>query len=767
MARTSHPRPRVLERFFGVGPRLVDSRKGISSTSCRSWCSATSFSFRMCRATPRSTCTFAPGTTPSSHPFSPLLASAATSTGTSHTSWECLPKTLLVALLKEMATRAKLVMNKESAKQSAVEMGWLTQGGQWSFIQWNPQTAQLDPLESVAPRDHEEILQDIDTMIEAAKGDTVKRFSSAKTLVVEPQAEWVEFILELGIRDKGHQLWDLVLRFNGLHPPGARIRRDRPGLSGLAETIRNASCCRGGWQFRRLEEEGVVVGEQSSTVTPITIDVPEEARGLQHCMQAWHSRHYRAALYGSVPELVCIHLSRFRQSHGGTIVKDVQALPDLMEVIRLPLFGTSSDLRVTWLPFQVCAAVLHFGPTVHRGHYRAILRSGEKIIWLKEDNQSAEPLPLAQLDLLSKQVYLVWCSRIPGRPRVVSAQATTVMPDPPLVVPPPAAEVQAASTGVPTAAHAALSAAMARQACQRQEESQQLEARIAAEKARCGELEAELQEAKRCLQEERRKASSRHPGGAGSRGLLSSNPAEDHLLGWGDCEELRAALQRISEEQRPLEKARLEAEEATRRDRQLCESLRAELQEEQRRAETSAAEALRLRSEVQEATNRASAMEASVQRETEVNAALEEQCAAACTEWGRSKEAVAAARKRLEERGSAYKALRLAVWDYHQKVSRRLAALEQALLEAGHQGLHSGRAAGADIIQIADVNGITEVCRDDPAAQPRCDVTGATGGDGSRHEGPGEWHPDFLFFFVVRTKSVNLTWLYACCAAWP
>ncbi|CAE7844756.1 unnamed protein product [Symbiodinium microadriaticum] len=38
-------------------------------------------------------------------------------------------------------------------------------------------------------------------------------------------------------------------------------------------------------------------------------------------------------------------------------------------------------------------------------------------------------------------------------------------------------------------------------------------------------------------------------------------------------------------------------------------------------------------------------MEASVQRETEVNAALEEQCAAACTEWGRSKEAVSAARR--------------------------------------------------------------------------------------------------------------------------
>ena len=170
---------------------------------------------------------------------------------------------------------------------------------------------------------------------------------------------------------------------------------------------------RGGWQFRRLEEEGIVVCEQSSTVTPITIDVPEEARGLQHSIQAWHSRHYRAALYESGPELKCIQLSRFRQRHGGASVKDVQALPDLMEVLRIPLFRSSSDLRVTWLPYQGCAAALHFAPTVHRGHYSALLCSGEKI-WLTEDNQSAEPLQISQLALLSKQAYLLWCRRIPG-----------------------------------------------------------------------------------------------------------------------------------------------------------------------------------------------------------------------------------------------------------------------------------------------------------------------------------------------------------------
>ena len=54
-----------------------------------------------------------------------------------------LRETLLVALLKEMATRAKLVMNKETARQSAVDMGWLTTEGKWAFMQWNPQTAQL------------------------------------------------------------------------------------------------------------------------------------------------------------------------------------------------------------------------------------------------------------------------------------------------------------------------------------------------------------------------------------------------------------------------------------------------------------------------------------------------------------------------------------------------------------------------------------------------------------------------------------------------
>ena len=62
---------------------------------------------------------------------------------------------------------------------------------------------------------------------------------------------------------------------------------------------------------------------------------------------------------------------------------------------------------------HVCVYALHFGPTVHRGHYRTVRRIGAKI-WLTEHNQPAEPLTAGQLESLSKQTYLVCCRRDSG-----------------------------------------------------------------------------------------------------------------------------------------------------------------------------------------------------------------------------------------------------------------------------------------------------------------------------------------------------------------
>lgn len=200
---------------------------------------------------------------------------------------------------------------------------------------------------------------------------------------------------------------------------------------------------------------------------------------------------------------------------------------------------------------------------------------------------------------------------------------------------------------------------MERDAQQREEDCRILEQRINAEKGRCARLEEELKKAQRLLQK------------ADFRGAVRHEVQRD-------CEELRESLRRVAESQ-PLERARLAAAEAARHDRSECARLRAELQEEQRCAQQAEEENMRLRNEVQEASNRTLHLDAEVKREADFNASLEEQAAAACKEWCRSREAVSVARRRLEDRGAALTTLRTAMRNYHQKVSDRLAALERCL----------------------------------------------------------------------------------------
>lgn len=224
---------------------------------------------------------------------------------------------------------------------------------------------------------------------------------------------------------------------------------------------------------------------------------------------------------------------------------------------------------------------------------------------------------------------------------------------------PPQKPPEARVTPPATPAAVSLASAMARDAQQREEDCRILEQRINAEKGRCARLEEELKEAQRLLQK------------ADFRGAVRHEVQRD-------CEELRESLRRVAESQ-PLERARLAAAEAARHDRRECARLRAELQEEQRCAQQAEEENMRLRNEVQEASNRTLHLEAEVKREADFNASLEEQAAAACKEWCRSREAVSVARRRLEDRGAALTTLRTAMRNYHQKVSDRLAALERCL----------------------------------------------------------------------------------------
>eukprot|EP00439_Symbiodinium_sp_Y106_P033927 s5501_g4.t1 len=143
-----------------------------------------------------------------------------------------------------MATRAKLALQKE--KQNVVDMKWLTEMEGWTYLQWNTQRGQLELVVDQAPLP-EALLESLTELCKLVTPDTIKKFASLKGIPQEPQAEWIHFQLELGFRPQGDRMWELLLPLinnSCLHPLGARPRRDRPGLSGLASQIQQAT---GGW----------------------------------------------------------------------------------------------------------------------------------------------------------------------------------------------------------------------------------------------------------------------------------------------------------------------------------------------------------------------------------------------------------------------------------------------------------------------------------------------------------------------------------------
>ena len=170
-------------------------------------------------------------------------------------------------------------------------------------------------------------------------------------------------------------------------------------------------CLFGFWAMRRLDAAGVTTCDSSPTDIPVTIDLPVDARGLQHCIQEWHSQHYRSALTTAPPMLI-LQLRRFRYDSCGRVYKDFQALDDLGDTVRVPTFTTSRDLAVQWKPYQVRAALLHTGEAASRGHYRSLLRNGENIWHITDDNMPATLQPSASLHNASASAYVLICTEV-------------------------------------------------------------------------------------------------------------------------------------------------------------------------------------------------------------------------------------------------------------------------------------------------------------------------------------------------------------------
>ena len=149
---------------------------------------------------------------------------------------------LMKAVLQEMATRARLILDKEQSLKNATDLKWIVDGS-WSYMKWNPQTRSLDLDDQTKPLPPAELQCTIQELSRLIDPDSVRRFASIRTLVENPTTEWVHFVLELGLREDGGAMWRLLLKLinnSALHPLGSRLRRDRPGLSGLATQIQDA-----------------------------------------------------------------------------------------------------------------------------------------------------------------------------------------------------------------------------------------------------------------------------------------------------------------------------------------------------------------------------------------------------------------------------------------------------------------------------------------------------------------------------------------------
>ena len=151
------------------------------------------------------------------------------------------------------------------------------------------------------------------------------------------------------------------------------------------------------WERRCLTPFGPRILEQGEL--PISLPVPEEDTALQCVINTWFQQGDCNAIAYS-DGLVVLHLLRFR--HGRKLLVPV-VVPDS---VQLPLFA--DGISTVWCSFRVVSFVVHEGPHLHQGHYRAMLRVRNS--WaFQDDGVPAVPSPITAAH--NRNVYLVWVAR--------------------------------------------------------------------------------------------------------------------------------------------------------------------------------------------------------------------------------------------------------------------------------------------------------------------------------------------------------------------
>ena len=123
----------------------------------------------------------------------------------------------------------------------------------------------------------------------------------------------------------------------------------------------------GYWETRKSVPEGIIVNEEGNS--PIHID-SQVCSTAQQMLDLWAGQDTARALILD-SENVCIALPRFT---GGPKNADPIELSDQLSI---PFFPDPTD-TVSWATYSLEALIIHQGSEATSGHYRAVVRKGQK-----------------------------------------------------------------------------------------------------------------------------------------------------------------------------------------------------------------------------------------------------------------------------------------------------------------------------------------------------------------------------------------------------
>lgn len=174
------------------------------------------------------------------------------------------------------------------------------------------------------------------------------------------------------------------------------------------------------WQRRSLTAAGETKIEDSSPGgAPLALYFPEAVTPTDHVLlmelfATWCREQDMFTALTSVPQLLCVHIGRFRQTNSFIIKQFAEVR--FWQGTSVPVFSSDAGLEVQWVRTQALAAIAHLGGP-RSGHYRAAVRLVQPDTmnqWMIFDDLGSSLVCWKPPRWFCDNVVLVWLGNLEG-----------------------------------------------------------------------------------------------------------------------------------------------------------------------------------------------------------------------------------------------------------------------------------------------------------------------------------------------------------------